>query len=37
MLFANHFLHQTNMELGKNIRRFSADEVEYFPQLCMVW
>lgn len=27
MLFANHFLHQTNMELGKNIRRFS-DEVE---------
>jgi two-component system response regulator HydG len=27
MLFANHFLHQTNMELGKNIHRFS-DEVE---------
>jgi two-component system response regulator HydG len=27
MLFANHFLHQTNIELGKNIRRFS-DEVE---------
>src|SRR6478735_10965809 len=23
MLFANHFLHQTNQELGKNIRRFS--------------
>ena len=27
MLFANHFLHQTNTELGKNIKRFS-DEVE---------
>jgi two-component system, NtrC family, response regulator HydG len=27
MLFANHFLHQTNAELGKQIRRFS-DEVE---------
>lgn len=27
MLFANHFLQQTNTELGKNIRRFS-DEVE---------
>jgi two-component system response regulator HydG len=27
MLFANHFLHQTNGELGKHIRRFS-DEVE---------
>jgi two-component system response regulator HydG len=27
MLFANHFLHQTNIELGKNIKRFS-DEVE---------
>ena len=27
MLFANHFLHQTNVELGKQIRRFS-DEVE---------
>jgi two-component system response regulator HydG len=27
MLFANHFLHQTNVELGKNIKRFS-DEVE---------
>ncbi|HJW18033.1 MAG TPA: sigma-54 dependent transcriptional regulator [Flavisolibacter sp.] len=27
MLFANHFLHQTNQELGKNIRRFS-NEVE---------
>jgi two-component system response regulator HydG len=27
MLFANHFLHQTNQELGKHIRRFS-DEVE---------
>ena len=28
MLFANHFLHQTNIELGKHIRRFS-DEVEH--------
>jgi two-component system, NtrC family, response regulator HydG len=27
MLFANHFLHQTNMELGKNVKRFS-NEVE---------
>lgn len=27
MLFANHFLHQTNIELGKNIKRFS-NEVE---------
>jgi len=27
MLFANHFLHQTNTELGKHISRFS-DEVE---------
>jgi two-component system response regulator HydG len=27
MLFANHFLHQTNDELGKKIRRFS-NEVE---------
>ncbi|MGZ5285866.1 MAG: sigma-54-dependent transcriptional regulator [Flavisolibacter sp.] len=27
MLFANHFLHQTNMELGKHIKRFS-NEVE---------
>jgi two-component system, NtrC family, response regulator HydG len=27
MLFANHFLHQTNVELGKNIKRFS-NEVE---------
>lgn len=25
MLFANHFLHQTNIELGKNIRRFSPE------------
>ncbi|MBA2747097.1 MAG: sigma-54-dependent Fis family transcriptional regulator, partial [Flavisolibacter sp.] len=23
MLFANHFLHQTNQELGKNVKRFS--------------
>ena len=28
MLFANHFLHQTNQELGKNIKRFSP-EVEH--------
>jgi two-component system, NtrC family, response regulator HydG len=28
MLFANHFLQQTNQELGKNIKRFSA-EVEH--------
>jgi two-component system, NtrC family, response regulator HydG len=28
MLFANHFLQQTNDELGKNIKRFS-DEVEH--------
>ena len=28
MLFANHFLHQTNIELGKHIKRFS-DEVEH--------
>lgn len=28
MLFANHFLQQTNQELGKNIRRFSP-EVEH--------
>jgi two-component system, NtrC family, response regulator HydG len=28
MLFANHFLHQTNIELGKNIKRFS-EEVEH--------
>lgn len=27
MLFANHFLHLTNVELGKNIKRFS-EEVE---------
>lgn len=28
MLFANHFLHQTNAELGKHIKRFS-NEVEH--------
>ena len=28
MLFANHFLHQTNVELGKHIKRFSS-EVEH--------
>ncbi|HEY6955453.1 MAG TPA: sigma-54 dependent transcriptional regulator [Flavisolibacter sp.] len=30
MLFANHFLHQTNQELGKNIRRFSAEVENIF-------
>ncbi|MGZ3975598.1 MAG: sigma-54-dependent transcriptional regulator, partial [Flavisolibacter sp.] len=30
MLFANHFLHQTNLELGKNIRRFSAEVENIF-------
>ncbi len=30
MLFANHFLHQTNMELGKNIRRFSHEVESIF-------
>jgi two-component system response regulator HydG len=30
MLFANHFLHQTNMELGKNIRRFSPEVENIF-------
>ncbi|MGZ3839024.1 MAG: sigma-54-dependent transcriptional regulator [Flavisolibacter sp.] len=30
MLFANHFLHQTNAELGKNIRRFSAEVENIF-------
>jgi two-component system, NtrC family, response regulator HydG len=30
MLFANHFLHQTNTELGKNIRRFSAEVENIF-------
>jgi two-component system response regulator HydG len=25
MLFANHFLHTTNLELGKNIKRFSPE------------
>jgi two-component system response regulator HydG len=30
MLFANHFLHQTNGELGKNIRRFSAETENIF-------
>lgn len=30
MLFANHFLHQTNAELGKNIRRFSTEVENIF-------
>jgi two-component system, NtrC family, response regulator HydG len=30
MLFANHFLHQTNEELGKHIRRFSAEVENIF-------
>src|SRR5215211_7978004 len=30
MLFANHFLHQTNIELGKNIRRFSPEVENIF-------
>jgi len=30
MLFANHFLEQTNSELGKNLRRFSAEVENIF-------
>ncbi|MGE5520632.1 MAG: sigma-54-dependent transcriptional regulator, partial [Candidatus Dadabacteria bacterium] len=30
MLFANHFLHQTNTELGKNVKRFSAEVENIF-------
>jgi two-component system response regulator HydG len=30
MLFANHFLQQTNIELGKNIRRFSPEVESIF-------
>src|SRR5215217_1151400 len=30
MLFANHFLHQTNGELGKHIRRFSNEVEQIF-------
>jgi two-component system response regulator HydG len=30
MLFANHFLHQTNVELGKNIRKFSPEVENIF-------
>ncbi|HUQ65983.1 MAG TPA: sigma-54 dependent transcriptional regulator [Flavitalea sp.] len=30
MLFANHFLHQTNVELGKNIKRFSPEVENIF-------
>ena len=35
MLFANHFLQQTNHELGKNVKRFSS-EVEHIFQ-SYVW
>lgn len=30
MLFANHFLHQTNEELGKHIKRFSPEVEQIF-------
>jgi two-component system response regulator HydG len=30
MLFANHFLHQTNQELGKNLKRFSTEVENIF-------
>ncbi len=30
MLFANHFLHQTNAELGKNVKRFSPEVENIF-------
>jgi len=30
MLFANHFLHQTNIELGKHIKRFSPEVESIF-------
>src|SRR5687768_4048240 len=30
MLFANHFLQQTNHELGKNVKRFSSDVEHIF-------
>lgn len=30
MLFANHFLQQTNQELGKNVKRFSAEVESIF-------
>lgn len=30
LLFANHFLHQTNKELGKNIRRLSPEVEQIF-------
>jgi two-component system, NtrC family, response regulator HydG len=30
MLFANHFLHQTNQELGKNLKRFSPEVENIF-------
>jgi len=30
MLFSNHFLHQTNGELGKNVKRFSPEVEQIF-------
>jgi two-component system response regulator HydG len=35
LLFANHFLQQTNMELGKNVARLSADVEQIFKNY--VW
>jgi len=35
MLFANHFLEQTNAELGKNVKRFSAEVESIFKSY--VW
>jgi two-component system response regulator HydG len=35
MLFANHFLHQTNEELGKNVKRFSSEVENIFKSY--VW
>jgi two-component system, NtrC family, response regulator HydG len=35
MLFANHFLQQTNNELGKNVKRFSSDVEHIFKNY--VW
>jgi two-component system response regulator HydG len=35
MLFSNHFLHQTNEELGKNVKRFSPEVENIFKSY--VW
>src|SRR5690606_13480293 len=35
MVFANHFLQQTNKELGKNVKRFSPEVEEVFKKY--VW